>query len=299
MKKYWLLGVLVISMSACNTLATPGATPTPAFIFPTLVISTSGTVESLPAEQAGADNQPVSAIVARMASGPFYLLGGTREGAWFSPEMVISTLADETYQVFTIDGSTDSTSGAEPVFEEFCRSYRIDMDSNPSGGPAIGTTGNWDVIPRLGQDLPTDNSTYIDELTGWLTGKGFQNPVVNISQILRVDLEGDGVDEVLISASHFAETTYHSVEPGDYSLVLMRKVVGDSVETVPILADYYYQEVATQFPLVYTGVFTADLNGDGTLEVLVEAERWEGSGLIAFEIDETTVQQVSEVLCGL
>jgi len=78
----------------------------------------------------------------------------------------------------------------------------------------------------------------------------------------------------------------------------MRKVVGDSVETIPIVADYY-REVATQFPLTYAYTFPADLNGDGVLEVLVGVERWEGSGVIAFEIDGTTASPVFEALCGL
>jgi len=123
--------------------------------------------------------------------------------------------------------------------------------------------------------------------------------VVEISQILRVDIEGDGTEEVLISASHFVEPTGHDVEFGDYSLVLMRKVIGNSVETVPLVADYYYQEAANQFPLTYTTTFPADLNNDGVMEVIVGVERWEGSGVIVFEIDGTKVHPVFEVLCGL
>ena len=54
-----------------------------------------------------------------------------------------------------------------------------------------------------------------------------------------------------------------------------------------------------QFPLTYTLTFPADLNNDGVLEVLVGVQRWEGSGIIAFEIDGTTASPVFEVLCGL
>lgn len=164
---------------------------------------------------------------------------------------------------------------------------------------SVGVTGNWNVTPRLAEEFPTDTPVYVDALTNWLTEKGFPEPVVEISQILRFDLEGDGTDEVLISASHFVEPTGHDVEFGDYSLVLMRKVVGDSVETVPIIADYYYQNVGLQFPLTYSMALPADLDNDGVLEVLVGVERWEGSGVIAFEIDGTTVRPVYEALCGL
>ena len=88
------------------------------------------------------------------------------------------------------------------------------------------------------------------------------------------------------------------MEFGDYSLVLLRKVVGDSVETIPIVADYYY-EVAMQFPLTYAMAFPADLNSDGTLEILVGVERWEGSGIFVFEIVGTQVRPVFEAFCEL
>ena len=299
MKKFWLLGILVILMLACNALTVPGMGSPPATDLPSPVVPTPTTVAAGLTEQASIDNRPIFAIIARMAAGPFYLLGGTQDGKWLSPDAVVPDLAEDNYQVFSMSGSTGSTRGTEPAYEEFCRSYRVDLDSYPQGGRAVGITGDWDATPRLAQEIPTNSSTYIDELTDWLIGKGFTNPVVDISQILRVDLEGDGTDEVLISASHFVEPTHHSVEPGDYSLVIMRKVVGDSVETIPILGDYYYQEVVTQFPLTYAGAFTADLNGDGILEVLVEVERWESSGIIAFEIDGMTVHQVFEMLCEL
>jgi hypothetical protein len=234
-----------------------------------------------------------------MAAGPFYLLGGTQDGKWLSPDAVVPDLAEDDYQVFSMNGSIGSARGTEPVYEEYCKSYRIDMDSDPKDDRAVGITGNWNVTPYLAQEIPTDNSTYIDELTNRLMEQGFLDPVVNISQILRVDLEGDGTDEVLISASHFVEPTGHSVEPGDYSLVIMRKVVGDSVETIPILEDYYHQEVVTQFPLTYTGAFTADLNGDGILEIVIGVERWESSGMMIFEFDGTTVHRVFKMLCGV
>ena len=46
--------------------------------------------------------------------------------------------------------------------------------------------------------------------------------------------------------------------------------------------------------------FPADLDDDGVLEILVGVERWEGSGIIVFEIDGTTVRRlIFEGLCGL
>ncbi len=301
MRKYWLLGVLVILMLACNALTSPLMTPTPEIVFPTLSSADTSTpvIITPTAVQGQIDIQSFSAIIVRMVPGPFFLLGGTERGEWLSPETVIPYLTAETYQLFGMNGSTGTIRGMQPAFEEFCRSYRIETDSYPLGGRAVGVTGSWNVTPRLAQEFPTGNATYKEALRNWLIGQNLSNPWVEISQILRVDLEGDGTDEVLISASHFFEPTGHDVTVGDYSMVLMRKVVGDSVATIPLVADYYYQEVANQFPLTYNGLLVADLNNDGVMEVVVGVERWEGSGVMVFEIDGTTASPVFEALCGL
>ena len=311
MKKNWPYLILIVLITACSGLTAPMMTPTPEIASPipsstatnTPVISTptmTATLALSPTAQAGTDERPFSIVVARMAPGPFFLLGGAKDGEWLSPEIVAPyVLEGETYQIYRIDGPGGVAKGKQPVFEEFCRMYRVETDSYPLSGPAVGVTGSWDVVPRVAEEFPTDTPTYVDEVTNWLKKKGFSEPVVEISQILRVDLEGDGIDEVLISASHFVEPTGHGVEHGDYSMVLMRKVVGDSVETVPILADYYDQEYPLQFPLTYAMTFPADLDDDGVLEILVGVERWEGSGIIVFEIDGITARPIFEGMCGL
>ena len=224
MKKNWPYFVALALMIACSGLAAPVLTPPPAASPTPTIVATktplvlrptmTATTEPVPTEQPRTDNRPFSVVVARMAPGPFYLLGGTENGEWLSPETVIPHVTSETYQVFGMNGPTGSAKGERPVFEEFCRMYRVETDSYPLGGPAVGATGNWDVVPRVAEELPTDTPVYVDEVTNWLKKKGFSEPVAEISQILRVDIEGDGTDEVLISASHFVEPTGHDVKFG-------------------------------------------------------------------------------------
>jgi hypothetical protein len=311
MKKNWLLGVLVVLLLACSGLPAPGMTPTmepkfqtpsmeatstPLIITPTVAAAT----ESLPTAQVQTKIQSFSAIVARVAPISFYLLGGTENGEWLHPETVVPQLLDdEVYQLYGVDRPTGSTKGKKPMRDNICPVYWVTTGSDFQGGLEVGVTGTWNVTPRIVQKIPTDHPTYVEELENWLVGQNIPEPVVEISQILRVDIEGDGTEEVLISASHFAETTGHSAANGDYSLVLMRKVVGNSVVTIPIVADYYYEEVEAQFPYTYATLFLADLNNDGVLEILVGVERWEGSGVIVYEVDGTNMRMVFETICGL
>jgi hypothetical protein len=300
MKKMWLIGSLVLLMLACNALTFPRSTPTPEIVFPSPVLVTPTSIESPPTEGPQTGDRPFSAIIARSAPISFYLLGGTENGEWLSAETVVPHLTGgEEYRLYGLGGLSGLTEGQEPLPDQICPLYWVATDSGFPGGLEVGVTGNWDATPRLAQEIPSDHPTYVEAIRDWLIAQSVPEPVVEISQILRVDLEGDGTDEVLISASHFVEPTGHDVAVGDYSLILMRKVVGDSVQTVPVVDDYYYQDVDLQFPLTYNGLLVADLNNDGVLEAVVGVERWEGSGVMVFEIDGTNVRSVFKALCGL
>jgi len=311
MKKNWLLAIVVVLLMSCNGLISPTMAPTMEAISPTTSLPTTSTpvvvtptvratADPSPITQEQADTQQFSAIIARVAPISFYLLGGTENGEWLPPETVLPHSSDEeVYQLYSIGGPGGSAKGLKPMRDNICPVFWITTDSDFQGGLEVGVTGAWDVTPRLAQKIPTDHATYVQAVKDWLVGQNILEPAVEISQILRVDLEGDGTEEVLISASHFVEPTGHSVEYGDYSLVVMRKVVGNSVVTIPVVADYYYQEFEVQFPYTYAAIFPADLNNDGVLEILVGVERWEGSGVIVYEVNGTNVGKVFEVICGL
>lgn len=307
MKKYRLVSLLVLLMTSCGSVSAPLITPTPETpviasptslpVTPSPTAQTSLPVAPPPTMQAA--DRPFSAILARMYPGSFLLLGGVENGEWLSPETAASHLSDgEMYQTFSTLGTTGSAKGSAPEYDRFCSGYWVKTDSYPFGGRSVAVTGDWNVTPRIAQELPTDQATYIEVVRNWLIEQNFIEPVVTIDQILRVDMEGDGTEEVLISASHFVESTGHSVELGDYSLVLMRKVAGNSAVTIPIIGDYYYQPVENQFPLTYGSLFVADLNGDGSLEILVGIERWEGTGVAAYEMDGTNTKMITKVFCG-
>ncbi|MBL8076947.1 MAG: hypothetical protein JNM55_03215 [Anaerolineales bacterium] len=320
MKKNRLTSLLVLLMTSCGSVSAPLITPTaevpvssqlatstleiPATASPTSSpVTPSSTAQTslpvAPPPTTQATDRPFSAILARMYPGSFLLLGGVENGEWLSPETAASHLADgEMYQTFGALGTAGSAKGSAPEYDRFCSGYWVKTDSYPFGGRSVAVTGDWNVMPRIAQELSTDHDTYIEVVRNWLIEQNFLEPVVKIDQILRVDVEGDGTEEVLISASHFVESTGHNVEPGDYSLVLMRKVAGNSAVTIPVIGDYYYQPVENQFPLTYGSLFVADLNGDGSLEILVGIERWEGSGVAAYEVDGTNTKMITKVFCG-
>jgi hypothetical protein len=180
-----------------------------------------------------------------------------------------------------------------------CAVYQITTDLASNTDYLTGVVTGWPVLMRPGHEFPTDTPVYTKAVSEWLAGQGIDQPVVEISRILRVDVEGDGVDEVFIAASHFKEQSGHLAEYGDYSLVLMRKVLAGGVITVPFVADLYRSEnPELVFPHTYVLAGVMDLNQNSKLDVVVAVHFWEGFGAQVYEINVTKTTQVLMAECG-
>jgi len=105
----------------------------------------------------------------------------------------------------------------------------------------------------------------------FLKTKGIEQPKVKIENILRVDLDGDGEDEVLISATNYfdKENRVPMRSPaGSYSMMLLRRVVAGKVETQLVEGEFHpkaYLRTEDSFdaPNAYKVIATLDLDGDG------------------------------------
>ena len=93
-----------------------------------------------------------------------------------------------------------------------------------------------------------------------------------MKQILQVDLEGDGINEVLIVAEDVSEGLI--AQDGDYSIAFVRRTVSGDVQT-DILGESVI--VTADNPLVnsYSVGAVADLNGDARMEIVLTAAYYE------------------------
>ena len=155
----------------------------------------------------------------------------------------------------------------------------------------------WSVTKRDVTEFSDEKGFYQQAVTDWLSSEGVKEPQVDKLKILRVDLEGDGADEIFMTATHL-DDSQHITNAGDYSIVLMRKVIGNDVVTVPIVADVYSSgDGGMTFPRTYSIADFIDLNGDGVLEVVVQMTKWEGFGASVFQIDGQNVNQALTAEC--
>ena len=140
-----------------------------------------------------------------------------------------------------------------------------------------------------------------------LRARGLSNPKISIDQIYRIDLEGDRVAEVLISASYFSDATEPQAADGpgpdaaagDYSILFMRKVVRGKVETVVLAEDVYKESAEFIAPSQYRIRGVVDINGDGKMEVLMYGRYYEGHWTSVFQINGTQFKEVLSCGCGV
>jgi len=131
-------------------------------------------------------------------------------------------------------------------------------------------------------------------------------------RILRVDLDGDGEEEVLISATNyftndksddtsaapFPEAPVQAPRPGSYSIVILRRVVSGNVQTKLVAGEVYAKPDESVAPNVFNLAAILDLNGDGKLEVIVHSFYYEGGQTTIYLCEPDKIEAALSVECG-
>lgn len=287
------------SPSSTSIVATPPAsapdpTSTPPIVSPPTAASTKA---ALPV-----DFSPVLYGGRGFQSTSFLLLGGVDRDGWYTPdESTARYSGGATYSLHNMEYAGKYLLWGEmPEYSVTCRTYFVGTDADLNEGGFISTLDGWNVTKRPVTELSGEVEFYQEFLTDWLKSEGVAAPQIESLQIFRVDIEGDGVDEVFLSAHRFADGSGHMTETGDYSVVFMRKVTGNIVLTIGILQDVYTPQASElTFPYTYSIANFIDLNQDGILEMVVEINRWEGFGASVYQIDGQQVVQVLSQVCTL
>ena len=297
----WVAGTetaLAVSSSSATPTPVPSLTPFPTFAQSALP---EGTLPPFVTFTPFALLEEIFSPVF-YGSGPFLLMGGIiKDNGWVSGVRAAQYMGNEmNYDFFNPNGSIQ-VQGNDIEFSPTCGNHYM-RSSFVLPEPMVGVASGWITEKRSITDLSTDDPFYVQAVTEWFQSQGNAPTEIHITRILQADIEGDGVNEILLSASFFKEKTFtFSTETGDYSIVLMRKVIGNNTLTIPLVKDYYVSSVPnieTSYPNTYTLAEAVDLNGDGTLEVIVDVRRWEGWGAIVYRVDGQNVREVIRTICS-
>jgi hypothetical protein len=162
-------------------------------------------------------------------------------------------------------------------------------------GPlGVAISAPWILVPHLVEEIADDGaySAFAGEL---LAERGLDVPDPAIKQLLRVDLEGDGVNEVVVVAEDVTDGLF--AEDGDYSIAFMQRTVEGDVRTA-ILGESVI--VTADSPVVnsFSVGAVADLNGDGRMEIVLTNAYYEGIGVEVWEYVDDDLGLVPQISAG-
>ncbi len=177
-----------------------------------------------------------------------------------------------------------------------------DLPASPLGFgyTAVAVNADWNIQPRAVAAVGRDADIYqsvgeslVSDVPGVDPGRG------DVVQVLRVDLDGNGVEEVLFAFERRSDTTGIGA-PGDFSLVIARLPRPDGSIQDQVLFEHIVPE-SFDFPQPGRASIAAvaDLNGDGVMEVALRSEFWESAGITVLSFEEGGLEAVLSGGCGV
>jgi hypothetical protein len=194
------------------------------------------------------------------------LLGGVRDAKWLTGTEAASVLKKGgRYRVVRADGTWTVAALSRPESAGGACEGTLAMEVSPEpvgGKPFIVIGGGWKPQPRPVADIIGGKGRYTAALKEFLLSKGVHEAPA-IRQLLRTDLDGDGTDEVIAVVQNFSEDDPREDGPSDHNVAII-----------------------------------ADLNGDGTMEIVVHGRYTQGIFTIAYSVEGSDVRRVLSCACG-
>lgn len=247
---------------------------------------------------------PVSGIVATVTG----LLGWWDGDGWVSAGSAAPPLQrDSEYQlVYLNDPITTQDAGIITTDDfEICSTpnsgLQFPQQENWLAPSPIAISADWDLRPHRIELLGTSNKTYENE-TKKLLPKEAKTGGLELVQVIRTDLEGDGITEVIVTAQSISDTNLIQNKPGEFSIVYLRKVIDNEVQTAVlhsfVTEDFGEGNFGYMAPAYVSAI--ADLNGDGKMEIALDSFYYEGRSTIVYEYvnDDLEPTVVMSAGCG-
>lgn len=225
-----------------------------------------------------------------------WLLGASRDGRWVAALDASRLMAGgEKYTLYQPTGTVAIVTGTRPGTSGMpCEDTQlVTLNPNFTQGIAVGTGWNARPIPVAVGDR--QDAQLLDIVAKLLKAHGITNPEVRLMQVLAADLNGDGITEqVVVAMRSKADYPSMGAAAGDYSLVA---VIRKDHEPVVLIEDYYPQAIELSAPSVHRVLDLLDLNGDGTLEIVVSSSYFEGISTFVYAYTNGKAEKVIGVGC--
>ncbi len=233
-----------------------------------------------------------------VATGQLY--GSVSGNTWLSAIDTQKSVKDSLMlNAYSSDGKLlQKTTVSATQTSEICLSptFRSKMPLPTNAVTLVGSRRN--AALRKPEALDKNNPVYREAVALWLRERGIDESYPMLSQLWRIDLEGDGRDEVLIAATrHRGSET--STQAGDYSLLLLRKLKGEAVVTIPVFSEIFLETCIAECALQrYEVINLLDIDNDGKLEIITKSVGYESITQTIFSVEGLELKKRLEWSCG-
>ena len=134
------------------------------------------------------------------------LIGGARNKKWIQADAFGKTLKGaHKFSLYTLNGPAGEITTSKIEQDSDCGGeWSMQTTSEAEAGMAIASP-TWNVMPRLPRPVDLKDTTYLRILGDILRKEGIRKPEVKISQAYKIDLDGDGKEEVVIAANRYGQ----------------------------------------------------------------------------------------------
>ena len=166
--------------------------------------------------------------------------------------------------------------------------YIAQLRQNVAGKkPMIAISGvGTNAQPRLPRAQNLNQPAYGRAVAALLRARGLKVQSAKLTQLMRVDLNGDGLEEVIMAARSRPDYGNTPEEKaGDYSMLAVRYVDKGAVKTQVLGSNISKKAVAFSAPYAFELMCCVDVNGDGRMEVVLADNYYEGDGFTVWSFD--------------
>ncbi len=239
------------------------------------------------------------------------LVGGLNKGKWMRYDEFYNSgvvnFDGYHYDVYVNDMKKGNTTGGLPINSKSGETLKEDKyipgfdiidlfgENNQNIDYDIAISADWNIYPRCYRSQSTDQKSYNDLVKNLMIKEGLKNPDTALKQVIKVDLDGDGTEEVLITADNTIDDKFEQVMKGDNAIVIFRKLVNGKVVDQVVEKDIRLknEEVVSLYRLLFRIETFSDLDGDGIMEVIIKSWYYEGEGWFVYKLIDNRLELVA------